>query len=284
MLKQKLFIQSQYLLPQHLLSRCMGLLTNCKIKWLKNALIKKFINKYHVNMQEAYHENINDYQSFNDFFTRKLKPGVRPINQDSNTIICPVDGSISQLGQINHGKIFQAKGFDFTAVELLGGDSTLANQFQNGLFATLYLAPKDYHCIHMPFAGKLTKMIYIPGNLFSVNQTTVSHVPKLFARNERVVCIFETAFGVMAVILVGAFFVASIHTTWAGKITPPHGKSVIVTDYQNQCITLNKGDLLGHFELGSTVIMLLPKEIASFEVPFTQRTNIHMGVSIANTI
>lgn len=282
MLKKKLFIQSQYLLPQHLLSRLAGLFTNCKVKWFKNAFIKWFIQHYQVNMQEAIFEHATDYESFNAFFTRKLKPNARPFNKDNHSIICPVDGSISQLGQINDTRIFQAKGFDFTTEELLGGQTQLAKKFHNGLFATLYLSPKDYHCIHMPFTGKLTRMIYIPGDLFSVNQTTVANVPRLFARNERVVCLFETSFGPMAVVLVGAFFVASIHTAWAGKITPPHGKAVTTTDYQDQDIRLSKGDLLGHFELGSTVVMLLPNKVADFDKRFTESYAINMGINMAN--
>ena len=281
MLKKKLFIQSQYLLPQHLLSRLAGVVTNCKTIWFKNFFIKCFINHYKVNMQEAIFEHAEDYATFNIFFTRKLKPKARPIHQDNNTIICPVDGSISQLGKINNNKIFQAKGFDFTTEELLGGQTKLAEQFHGGLFATLYLSPKDYHCIHMPFAGKLTAMTYIPGDLFSVNQTTVTNVPKLFARNERVVCLFETTFGPMAVVLVGAFFVASIHTVWAGKVTPPRGRTVVTTDYTQQNIILNKGDLLGHFELGSTVVMLLPENAATFETAFPKLTTIKMGIDMA---
>jgi len=283
MSNEKLFIISQYLLPQHLLSRAMGLLTNCKIKVVKNYCIQKFIKKYGVNMAEAECQNHQDYVSFNDFFTRKLKAGIRPIDQDNQAIICPVDGQISQLGTIEDKKLIQAKGFNFTTDGLLG-NSQVADKFRNGSFATLYLSPKDYHCFHMPYTGSLKQMTYIPGKLFSVNQTTTRHVPNLFARNERVVCLFDTEFGEMAVVLVGAFFVASIHTIWAGKITPGLKREVTTVSYQPGEIALNKGDLLGHFELGSTVIVLLPKGIGQFEESFIQLSEVKVGMKMFNNI
>ncbi len=235
-------------------------------------------------MQEAQYESSVEYQSFNDFFTRKLKVGARSIISDDNTIICPVDGSISQLGQIVDGQLIQAKGFNFTAQNLLGGEQSLAEKFQHGLFATLYLSPKDYHCIHMPYDGRLKKMLYIPGKLFSVNQLTAANVPNLFARNERVVCIFDTAFGEMAIVLVGAFFVASIHTTWAGKITPGIKRQITEVTYDQQPIFLKKGELLGHFELGSTVIILLPANVAQFDQQFVQQEVIKMGQAMLNLL
>lgn len=282
MLKEKFFIILQYILPQHLLSRMMGVLTNTQVKWLKNFLIRRFIQRYQVNMQEAIYPSPEDYVSFNDFFTRKLKKNTRTIDPNADTIICPVDGAISQIGAIKNNTLIQAKGFTFSLDSLLGHQKNVSEHFENGLFATLYLSPRDYHCIHMPFTGKLTQTIYIPGNLFSVNATTVNHVPALFARNERLVCLFETSFGKMAVILVGAFFVASIHTVFAGKVSPSHHKSIIVTDYQDENYELNKGDLLGHFELGSTVIVLLPNRVTAFEKTFESLKTIQLGIPMAN--
>lgn len=222
---------------------------------ITTAFIKWFINRYGIDMSEALHEDPAHYKTFNEFFTRELKPGLRPLS-DSDLVL-PVDGCISQLGAVKSGRIFQAKGHEFTATELLGGDEARAKPFQNGDFSTIYLAPKDYHRIHMPMTGTLREMVYIPGDLFSVNPLTAANVPNLFARNERVAAIFDTDFGPMALVLVGATIVASIETVWAGTVTPPAGKQVTSWQYPaegDDAIVLEKGAEMGRFKLGSTVV------------------------------
>lgn len=246
----------QYLLPQHMLSRLAGFIANCRITWFKNWLIDDFIRRYQVDMSEAQEPNPHHYYSFNNFFTRALKPEARPIVQEQAAIACPVDGSISQIGLICENTLIQAKGFDYDLQQLLGGSAEHAKLFQNGHFTTLYLAPKDYHRIHMPIAGQLREMIYVPGQLFSVSPATANSIPKLFARNERVIALFDTAAGPMAMILVGAMLVASISTVWAGLIAPARGKQIRSWQYHDQNIELNRGDEMGHFQLGSTVIVL----------------------------
>ena len=225
-----LFVALQYLIPQHLLSRLVGTLAASEIRWIKNPFINWFRQRYGVDMSEAADSEPTNYPSFNAFFTRALKPGSRPIDASPNAIISPADGAISQLGTITGDRIFQAKGQNYTTTELLGGDDKMAALFADGLFATVYLSPRDYHRVHMPVAGKLLRTIYVPGDLFSVNQATAAHVPSLFARNERLVCLFETDFGPMALVLVGAMIVAGIETVWAGQIAPPPG-GLVVTRY-----------------------------------------------------
>ncbi|VFT55029.1 phosphatidylserine decarboxylase [Pseudomonas aeruginosa] len=219
--KDRLFICSQYLLPHHLLSRLIGFAADCRATWFKDRLIAWFARRYQVDMREAQVEDLQAYEHFNAFFTRALKDGARPLAQEPGAVLCPADGAISQLGPIEHGRIFQAKGHSYSLAELLGGDAELAAPFMGGDFATVYLSPRDYHRVHMPLAGTLREMVYVPGRLFSVNQTTAENVPELFARNERVVCLFDTERGPMAVVLVGAMIVASIETVWAGLVTPP---------------------------------------------------------------
>ncbi|MFQ6371646.1 archaetidylserine decarboxylase [Shewanella sp. YIC-542] len=256
-------IALQYLLPKHLLSRAVGKLAAAEAGAVTTAAIRWFIKHYHINMAEAQLPEADDYRSFNAFFTRALKAGVRPLCHDPLYLAHPVDGTVSQCGDIENGRIIQAKGHDYSALSLLGGKAEVADRFYDGDFATIYLAPKDYHRIHMPCDGVLSKMIYIPGELFSVNPLTARHVPGLFARNERVVAIFETAIGPMAMVLVGATIVASIETVWAGTVTPPTGKKVFVWDYDTQgkeAITLRKGEEMGRFKLGSTVVLLFAKD------------------------
>lgn len=250
-----LHILAQHLLPQHVLSRLAGVVTNCQIPWFKNWLIDKFIAHYGVDMSCAIETNPHNHSNFNSFFTRHLKPETRPIVKDEDTIACPVDGTVSQAGIIDTNSILQAKNFTYDVRSLLGGSETRAAPFVDGHFATLYLAPKDYHRVHMPLAGKLREMIYVPGRLFSVNAATANHVESLFARNERVITIFDTTAGSMAIVLVGAMLVASISTVWAGVIAP-RSKQPITWQYGNHAIELNHGDELGHFQLGSTVIVL----------------------------
>lgn len=257
-IKQRLFIFMQYVLPHHTLSRLIGWLAECQTPWFKNRLIAWFIKRYHVDMSEAQLEDPSAYRHFNDFFTRALKADARPIDDNAKVVVSPADGAISQLGTIEHGRIFQAKGHSFSLLELLGGDADRAAPFMGGSFSTVYLSPKDYHRVHMPLTGILREMVYIPGRLFSVNTTTAEHVPELFARNERVACIFDTEQGPMAVVLVGAMIVASIETVWAGLITPPlrNMRSYDYSQAARQPITLRKGAELGRFKLGSTAIVL----------------------------
>lgn len=255
-------ILRQYILPQHFLSRLAGLVSNCRKTWFKNWLITDFIRRYKVDMSCALEPDPHKYENFNDFFTRALKPSARPIAQEPTAIVSPVDGCISQLGNISTGKILQAKGFNYDVEQLLGGSSQRAAPFSNGKFMTVYLAPKDYHRVHMPLAGQLQEMVYVPGRLFSVNPLTASHVPNLFARNERVVAIFETSAGPMAIILVGAMLVASVSTVWDGMIAPSVNKEIHVKQYRSPVISLDRGAEMGHFQLGSTVIVLFgPKQM-----------------------
>lgn len=266
MLIDKLKVQFQYVLPKHLVSRLVGCLAQAKAGVLTTQLIKWFVNHFNVDMTEAEKSSVNDYRTFNDFFTRALKPGARPIIAGDNVLCHPVDGTISQLGPIDGDTIIQAKGHDYSAVTLLGGDESLAAPFQDGTFATVYLSPRDYHRIHMPCDGVLTDMVYVPGDLFSVNPLTAQNVPNLFARNERVVAIFDTPHGKMAMVLVGATIVASIETVWAGTVTPPTGPDVHHWQYPvegSSAITLKKGDELGRFKLGSTIVALFEPEAIS---------------------
>ncbi len=254
----KVFVVLQYLLPQHLLSRAVGWLAENETPWLKNFLIEKFIRRFGVNMNEAAESDYKRYQNFNHFFTRALASGVRPICTEG--VCCPADGQVSQAGDIKHGRIFQAKGHSFSTAELLGGDEQLAALFDEGLFATVYLSPRDYHRVHMPVAGRLLRSIYIPGDLFSVNTTTAENVPNLFARNERLVAIFDTEYGEMAVVLVGAMIVAGIETVWAGQVAPRLRK-IETQDFVNAPapVHLKKGEEMGRFKLGSTAIVLFRK-------------------------
>jgi phosphatidylserine decarboxylase len=256
--KDKVFVVMQYLLPQHWLSRLVGFLAENKTPWLKNFLIEQFIRRFGVNMNEAAESDYKRYQNFNHFFTRALASGVRPICTEG--VCCPADGQVSQAGDIKHGRIFQAKGHSFSTAELLGGDEQLAALFDEGLFATVYLSPRDYHRVHMPVAGRLLRSMYIPGDLFSVNTTTAENVPNLFARNERLVAVFETEVGEMVVVLVGAMIVAGIETVWSGQVAP-RVRKIEVQDFVNapEPVYLKKGDEMGRFKLGSTAIVLFRK-------------------------
>ncbi len=277
--KQRLFIASQYLLPHHTLSRLVGCLAECRTPWLKNRLIRAFIQRYQVNMDEAQRKDADAFAHFNDFFTRELVPGARELDATPDAVLCPADGAISQLGPITHGRIFQAKGHSFSALELLGGDAERAAPFMGGQFATVYLSPKDYHRVHMPLAGTLREMVYVPGRLFSVNQTTAENVPELFARNERVVCIFDTERGPMAVVLVGAMIVASIETVWAGLVTPPK-RELKTTRYDAAArgpIQLEKGAEMGRFKLGSTAIVLFGAEQVQWAEELAAGSPVRMG-------
>lgn len=254
--RDKLFAQVQYPLPHHLISRLVGCLAECRIPWLKNLLIEQFIRIYGVDMQQALEPDPRAYDCFNAFFTRAMRDDVRPIGEG---LVSPTDGFLSQFGRIEHSTLIQAKGQSYLVDNLLGGDPQRAAPFRQGSFATVYLSPKDYHRVHMPLAGTLREMTYVPGRLFSVNLATADHVPGLFARNERLVCIFDTEFGPMALVLVGAMIVAAIETVWAGQITPLSGQ--IQTTRFDQPVELAKGAEMGRFKLGSTVIMCFANQV-----------------------
>jgi phosphatidylserine decarboxylase len=253
----RLKVLPQYVLPKQLLTTLAGRFASQARGNTTTSVIRWFVKKYQVNMAEALNPDISSYATFNDFFTRALKPDARPLAQVE--LICPVDGAISQFGDIKQDQIFQAKGHSYSTTALVGGDSTLATQFQNGSFATIYLSPKDYHRIHMPCDGKLSRMIYVPGDLFSVNPTTARGVPGLFARNERVVCVFDTDNGPFVLVLVGATIVGSMATVWHGQINPPRSADTREWRYEDEPISLKQGDEMGRFMLGSTVVMLFPE-------------------------
>lgn len=270
----------QYLIPQHTLSVLMHKLTRSELVWFKNSFIRFIIAKYRVNVDEALTTDLKAYPSFNAFFTRQLREGVRPID-DGNNVVSPVDGAISQIGQITQGQIIQAKGRQYSVLELLAGNQALAQQFEQSQFATIYLSPRDYHRIHMPLTGRLKSMTYIPGKLFSVSPRTARAVPKLFARNERVVTVFETDIGPMVLVLVGAIFVGSMETVWQGQITPDYGKKIEHWDYQDEsAISIQKGDEMGRFNMGSTVVLLMPKQCKPFNPELKAGAAVRMGEAI----
>jgi len=273
-----LFIIAQYLVPQHLLSRLAGSIADCEWPWLKNAFINWFIKRYNVDMSEAKDPEPYNYKNFNAFFTRALNVEARPIVEGYNNIALPADGCISQIGPIKHDSIFQAKGQHYSLLKLLAGNRALAKQFENGNFATIYLSPKDYHRVHMPLDGQLLSMTYVPGDLFSVNETTAENVPNLFARNERAICLFQTQAGPMAVILVGAMIVAGIETVWAGQVAPIK-RQVITTKYQHQQqpIGIRKGDEMGRFKLGSTAIVLFGEDAVNWHAELQAGSPTRMG-------
>lgn len=271
----------QYPLPQHLISRITHRLTRVKQPGFKNGFIRRFARHFRVDMSEAVNSDLASYACFNAFFTRALRKGARPIAHEADAIACPVDGTVSQCGEIAAGRIFQAKGQSFTTQELLGGDAALAARFDAGSFATLYLSPRDYHRIHMPLAGTLTRMMHVPGRLFSVSPSTTRALPRVFARNERVATLFETSAGPMAVVMVGALNVGSIETVWAGEITPPHGRILRSWDYLDGNITLDKGAELGRFNMGSTVILLFTAKRALWESLLRADQTVRMGQRIA---
>ena len=274
----KLFVLSQYVTPQLGVSNLAGRLAdNDRSPALKNRVIKWFIGRYGVDMSEAAEPNPEAYATFNDFFTRELKPGIRLLADGEKTLVSPVDGAISQLGQVTGDRVFQAKGQSFSLSELLGGEEATTAPFADGEFSTIYLSPKDYHRIHMPMAGTLRQMIHVPGKLFSVNPVTAENVPNLFARNERVVCIFDTASGPMALVLVGAMIVGSVETRWAGVVVPG-SRQVTSTLYEGeQAITFDKGEEMGRFRLGSTVIVVMPKGAVSWNSNQVAGKTVRMG-------
>ena len=265
----------QFLLPQHLLSRLMFRFARIQKPWIKNRFTSWFVSNYKVNLNEAQLEDIEEYKHFNDFFTRALKDGSRPISDSK--VVSPVDGVVSQFGSIKEALIVQAKGKKYSVEALLAENSK--NDLYTS-FVTIYLSPKDYHRIHMPFDGSLKSMKYIPGNLFSVNQRTVNNIDQVFARNERLVCYFDSEYGEIALVMVGAIFVGSMETSWEGQITPPYSKSIKTYDYDSRQIELSKGKELGRFNMGSTVILLMPKGAPKLNLQVRQILN--MGQSISD--
>jgi len=279
-----LFVSMQYLLPQHALSRVIHWVMRIEIPAIKNLLIRWFVGQFKVDLSEAQRTQPEDYSSFNDFFTRSLDDDARSVAFGTHNLASPVDGKVSELGDIHGDRILQAKGTTYTVSELLGGDQELANEFLGGEFATLYLAPSNYHRIHMPLTGNLQTMTYIPGKLFSVNEATVRGVPGLFARNERVVCKFETEHGPMVMVLVGAIFVGSIETVWAGEITPGGPDTLTRTSYQaEQPVRMVQSEEMGRFNMGSTVILLMPKGKCDWLDDLQPGSPIQMGQLLATT-
>ncbi len=285
-MKDKLFILLQQLVPQHCLSRLVGKLAECRDPWVKNTFIRWFAKRYGVNMQEAEVEELRAYENFNAFFTRKLKPDARPLAPSPDSIMSPADGAISQLGDIEHGRIFQAKGRGYGLSTLLGGDIDLAEPFKNGKFATIYLSPKDYHRVHMPVDGKLRETIYVPGDLYSVNQTTAANVDQLFARNERLVAIFDTEYGPMAMVLVGAMIVAGIETVWSGQVAPVPRQPVRhrFDARPDQDIRLARGQEMGRFKLGSTVILLFGPDVMRWSESLGAESPLRQGEAMGTRL
>ena len=281
--KESLTTLPQYILPHHPLSRLMRQLTHSKNKAWKNLFIKQITSFYGVNMEEAKDSDINSYPSFNHFFTRELKAGARTIANNQGEIACPADGAVSQAGDITEGNIIQAKGKSYTATDLLGGDEQRAAPFKNGKFTTIYLSPKDYHRLHMPLDATLREMIHVPGRLFSVNAATANSVPRLFASNERVVAIFDTEIGPMALVLVGAIFVASIETVWHGEVTPPTATQVQTWQYTDNAPQLKRGEEMGRFNMGSTIIVLYGKDVMNWEEAMVAGKTVRLGEKIGQT-
>ena len=274
-----LAVLPQYLIPKQALTALAGKFASARAGNTTTAVIRWFVKRYQVNMAEAANPDIAGYATFNDFFTRALKDGARPLAQAD--WVCPVDGAISQFGRIDKDQIFQAKGHSYSTTALVGGDATLAAQFQDGHFATLYLSPKDYHRIHMPCDGVLRRMIYVPGDLFSVNPTTARGVPGLFARNERVVCVFDSAHGPFVLTLVGATIVGSMATVWHGLVNPPRPGRLWERSYARDAVRLLQGAEMGRFLLGSTVVMLFPAGPLNFNPQWTPTGAIRMGETMA---
>jgi phosphatidylserine decarboxylase len=280
-MSDSLAVLPQYLLPKKALTIFAGWVAGARGGAFTTALIRWFVQRYQVNMAEAAAPDVASYASFNDFFTRALKDGARPLAVADT--LCPVDGAISQFGRIEGEQIFQAKGHSYSTTALVGGDATLAAQFKDGAFATLYLSPRDYHRIHMPCDGSLRRMIYVPGDLFSVNPTTARGVPGLFARNERVVCVFDSAEGPFVLTLVGATIVGSMATVWHGQVNPPRSPKLCEWHYQVGQVSLKKGEEMGRFLLGSTVVMLFGKDRLAFNPEWTAARPVRMGEAMGNT-
>ncbi len=278
-MSDRLAVLPQYLLPKQMLTMVAGRFASARAGSLTTSAIRRFVARYGVDMSEAADPDIASYATFNDFFTRALRPGARPLAPAA--VICPVDGAVSQLGTIEHDQIFQAKGHRYSTTALLGGDAALAEQYRDGSFATIYLSPRDYHRIHMPCPGRLLRMVHVPGSLFSVNPLTARGVPGLFARNERVVCHFQTPLGPMALVLVGATIVGSMATVWHGQVNPPRTGKLRSWDYSTQPITLDQGEEMGRFMLGSTVVLLFQRGAVQFEPGWEALRPTRLGEAMA---
>ncbi|MEO7494305.1 MAG: archaetidylserine decarboxylase [Massilia sp.] len=275
-MSDRLKVLPQYLMPKQAMTSFAGRVAGAKGGAMTTRLIQWFVGKYGVNMDEAVNSDIASYASFNEFFTRPLREGARPLAKAD--FICPVDGAISQFGQIDDHQIFQAKGHSFTTTELVGGDAALAANFQHGSFSNLYLSPKDYHRLHMPCDGRLLRTIYVPGALFSVNPTTARGIPNLFARNERVVCVFESpVHGLFVMTLVGATIVGSMETVWHGVVNPTRPQRIAEWRYDDQQIVLKQGEEMGRFLLGSTIVMLFKKDTIQFNPDWAPERKIRLG-------
>ncbi|SCK47831.1 phosphatidylserine decarboxylase [Variovorax sp. HW608] len=279
-MSDRLAVLPQYLIPKQALTSFAGWVAGKERGALTTWIIRRFVAKYGVDMSEALASDVASYRSFNEFFTRALKPGARPI-ADAD-LVAPVDGAISQFGPIEGDQIFQAKGHSYSTTALVGGDAALAERFEQGSFATLYLSPRDYHRIHMPCDGRLLRMTYVPGDLFSVNPVTARGVPGLFARNERVVCVFESARGPFVLVLVGATIVGSMATVWHGVVNPPRPGEIREWRYDDQQVMLKKGEEMGRFLLGSTVVLLFPSPPVAFNPDWAPARPIRLGESMAN--
>jgi len=282
-IQARLFVALQYLLPQHLLSGLVNQLTRSRTRWLKNALIRAFVSEFHPDMSDAAQPDPLQYDSFNAFFTRGLRDGARPADPDPATLLCPVDGTVSQIGRIEGSFLVQAKGHAYTLESLLATDASWAQTFAGGSFATLYLAPYNYHRVHMPLTGTLRAAWYVPGQLFSVNATTAASVPGLFARNERLVCIFSAGALSFAVVLVGALFVGSMSTVWHGEVTPrsPRRRADLSLEGTGAALSLARGAELGRFNMGSTVILLLPSGAGSWVPQLAPGSTVRVGQTLA---
>ncbi len=276
----RLVVLPQYVMPKGMLTALAGRGASARAGRLTTNFIEWFVRRYKVDMSEAAEPDITRYPTFNEFFTRALKPGARPIA--AADLVSPVDGAISQFGPIERDLIFQAKGHNYSTTALVGGDAALAAQYEHGHFATLYLSPRDYHRIHMPCDGRLTRMIHVPGDLFSVNPVTARGVPELFARNERVVCVFEGPRGPFVLVLVGATIVGSMATVWHGVVNPPRVRKVRDWRYDDQPISIKQGEEMGRFLLGSTVVMLFPRSDLAFNPAWQPGGAIRLGEVMAN--
>ncbi len=254
-----------YPLPHHAVSRLVHRLVRVQADWFRRPLIRGFVRAFGVDMSQAVQTDPLAYPDLNSFFTRALRDDARPMPDDTTAICCPADGAVSALGPLDGDSIIQAKGHTYSLTTLLGGDEALATPFKGGSFITVYLSPRDYHRVHMPLGGRLREMVHVPGRLFSVGRHTVKTVPGLFARNERVICLFDTAHGPMAVVLVGAINVASIETVWAGEVTPPRGRSIRRWSYEGDNIQLARGEEMGRFNMGSTAIVIFPNGMAELD-------------------
>jgi len=271
----------QYLMPGHLVSRITHKMMRIEAPWFKNGVIRLLSAIFDIDMSDAQLKNPDDFVSFNAFFTRALKPESRPINAAENSIVSPVDGAISQITQIDEGSLIQAKGHSYSVADLLGGDAAEAAKYAQGSFTTIYLSPRDYHRIHIPVAGTLTEMVHVPGRLFSVNPATARTIPRLFARNERVIAYFDTEMGPLAVVMVGAINVGSVETVWAGEVTPPAGKSIGRWHYEGkQALEFAKGAEIGRFNMGSTVILLFGNSAVQWNDALQAESKLKMGQKI----